>query len=182
MSICIIVCIISNVYIYITCISNPVDLTWTRNKSKTDRAVDLRRWRWMDFVPLWPTWPWRHEFITRSSADMASLKRFEACMFMHFLGGLWMMVVFFQTNCIICSTSSRMDVLHQLKWMLKVLNMMLKVLKLLFLSHGDPGTPIVFARCLLRSLPVVKSRPRQNSAGRRWWLSQPKTSKVLIRR
>lgn len=103
--------------------------------------------------------------------------------FFWIVGGLWRM--FSNKFFIICSTSLRMDVLHQLKWMVKVLNMMIKVLKLLFFFFPRitftwcPRDPNRFARCLLRSLPVVKSQPRQNSAGRRWWLSQPKTSKVL---
>lgn len=77
----------------------------------------------------------------------------------------------FEEIFIICSTSLIMDVLHQLKWMLKVLKMMIKVMKLLFFCFlritfpWCPRDPNRFARCLLRSLPVVKSRPRQNSAG-----------------
>ena len=144
----------------------------------------MRPWRWMDFVPSWLTWPWRHEFITRSS-DMASLKRFEADIFYTLFSFGRLVKDVFEQNFIVCSTSARTDVHDQLKWMVKVLKMMIKVLKLLFFSFPRitftwcPRDPNRFARCLLRSLPVVKSRPRQNSAGRRWWLSQPKTSKVL---
>ena len=68
------------------------------SKNRCRATLDLRPWRWMDFVPSWPTWPWRHAFITRS-ADMASLKRFEAhILFIHFVFGRLVKDVFEQSG------------------------------------------------------------------------------------